>query len=149
MTQQRKLNENTQARIMQAIRVGATYDLAAMYGGISYQTLRNWIKRGEAEAERRQNPRVKPDTEQWKKEQDFVKFIDALRDAEGDAAIKWLAMIDKAAIEQWQAAAWKLERRYPKDYGRTVVDNRHTGPDGDAIRFLVEHINARHDDGSD
>lgn len=31
--------------------------------------------------------------------------------------MKWLVHIDKAMPDQWQAAAWKLERRYYKDYG--------------------------------
>jgi hypothetical protein len=43
-----------------------------------------------------------------------------LAEAEGRAAIGWLALIEQAAREgNWQAAAWKLERRYPETYGRT------------------------------
>jgi hypothetical protein len=39
-------------------------------------------------------------------------------------------LIDKAAGEgTWQAAAWKLERRYPESYGRTVVTNQGLTPE--------------------
>ena len=31
-------------RIMQALRLGATYELAAAYGGVSYETFRKWRK---------------------------------------------------------------------------------------------------------
>lgn len=129
MLAQSKLTPDTQTRIVQAIRVGATYALASQFGGVSYQTFRTWVLRGEAEIERRENPRVKAGSEQWTGEQPFVDFVQALRDAEGAAAVKWLALIDKAAEETWQAAAWKLERRYPRDYGRTVQEV--SGPDGD------------------
>jgi hypothetical protein len=48
-----------------------------------------------------------------------VAFHDAVKEAEGKATVGWLAKIEKAASEgNWTAAAWKLERRYPNDYGR-------------------------------
>lgn len=100
-----KLTPETQTRIVQAIRVGATYELAAQFGGIAYNTFNEWMKKGEdAKAGR------------------YRDFYEAVKEAEGDAAIKWLAVIDKAAADSWQAAAWKLERRYPNEYGRRVVD---------------------------
>jgi hypothetical protein len=47
-----------------------------------------------------------------------------------------LAKIEKAASDNnWAAAAWKLERRYPDVYGRTVQE--HTGKDGKAIEHNV------------
>ena len=42
-----KLTPECQARIVQAIEVGATYELAAGYGGISYETFRRWMNAGE------------------------------------------------------------------------------------------------------
>ena len=40
----------------------------------------------------------------------------------------WLAKIEQAANQgHWQAAAWKLERRYPQEYGRTVQNVEHSG----------------------
>lgn len=105
-----KLTPDTQKRICDAIRVGATYELAAQYGRVTYNTFNEWMKRGEAARSGR-----------------FFEFYEAVKSAEGEAAIKWLAVIDKAAADSWQAAAWKLERRYPNDYGRTVQDVKHSG----------------------
>lgn len=98
---------------MKAIELGATYQLAAAAGGITYDTFNEWRK---ADA----------------------SFSDAINAAEGKAAEQWLRYIERAAKDgNWQAAAWKLERRYPHMYGRTVQETRntheHSGPSGQPI----------------
>ena len=46
-----------------------------------------------------------------------------------------VALIQKAAKDNWQAAAWYLERRYPEDYGRREQHKlEHTGPRGGPIQ---------------
>jgi hypothetical protein len=103
-------------KLEQALLIGATYDLAALYAGISTDTLDRWRKKAETAA---------PGTVlgQWR---------DRLRAAEGRAAIGWLAKIEKVASEgDWKAAAWKLERRYPETYGRTFNKLALTTPDGE------------------
>ena len=121
-----KLTEETQTKIVQGIKLGATYELAAQYGGISYNTFNEWMKRGDAEIKRRSGPNVKENTTKWDTEEPFVEFYEAIKETEGEAAILWLAKIEKAATDNWQAAAWKLERRYPNNYGRQVQDVYHT-----------------------
>lgn len=116
-----KLTGATITKLCTAIKQGATYALACKYAGITYQALNIWQHRAHGEIERRSNPRVKEDTAAWIEGQVFIDLFDALQKAEGDAAIGWLAKIELAASDgHWQAAAWKLERRYPHDYGRTV-----------------------------
>jgi hypothetical protein len=91
--------------IEQALAIGATYEIAAMFAGISVSTLDRWRKKA-AEAA--------PDSP-------LGRLRDRLIRAEGRAAIGWLAKIEKAASEgDWHAAAWKMERRYPEQYGRRV-----------------------------
>lgn len=117
-----KLTPETQKKIVDAIKMGATYELAAQYGGIHYDTFNNWMKRGVAEIEHRDKPRTKEHEE----ETPYIEFFEAIKQAEGDAAVLWLAKIEKSATEgNWQAAAWKLERRYPDTYGRR--DIKHSG----------------------
>ena len=100
--------------IVQGILLGATYELAAGYGGVTYDTFNNWMKRGKRE-----------------KSGIFFELFKAVEQAKGKAAIQWLAKIEAAANDgAWQAAAWKLERRYPGEYGRTVIDQRHSGSIG-------------------
>ena len=102
-------------KLEQAILLGATYELAAMYAGISDSTFQHWRK--QAETAREGTP--------------LATLRERLREAEGRAAIGWLAKIERAANEgNWQAASWKLERRYPESYGRTFNKLALTTPDG-------------------
>lgn len=127
------LTDDTIERIVTALSQGATYLLAAKYGGVSYNTFNEWCKRGAKELERREGD-VKEGTPLWEKEQPFVDFYERVQNAEATAAIGWLAMIQKSATDgNWTAAAWKLERRYPQDYGRKTVDVTHSGKDSNAI----------------
>lgn len=102
-------------KLEQAILIGATYELAAMYAGISEKTFKHWRDKAETA------PEGSP----------LGQLRERLRAAEGRAAIGWLAKIEKAANEgNWQAASWKLERRYPETYGRTFNKVALTTPDG-------------------
>jgi len=110
MARRSKYTPEVVQRITQAIELGATYELAAHYGGIAYSTFAEW-------------------------QSEKPEFSEAVKAAEGKAAVKWLAKIEQAAVKNWQAAAWKLERRYPHLYGRTVQEQ--TGRDGGAIQHEV------------
>lgn len=102
-------------KLAQAILIGATYELAALYAGISYDTFLRWRKKAITAA---------PGTP-------LATLHERLQEAEGRAAIGWLAKIEKVATEgDWKAAAWKLERRYPETYGRTFQKVALTTPDG-------------------
>ena len=81
-------------RLIRAISVGTPLVHACKFAGISEDTLANWRK-------------------------SYSDFSDAIKNAEGQAVVGWLAKIEVAAATgNWQAAAWKLERRYPADFGR-------------------------------
>ena len=102
-------------KLEQAILIGATYELAAMYAGISERTFQYWREKAATA------PEGSP----------LGQLRERLRQAEGRAAIGWLAKIEKAANDgNFQAAAWKLERRYPETYGRTMQKVALTTPDG-------------------
>jgi transposase len=93
-------------RLVNALLIGATYELAAQYAGISHDTFSRWRKKAAT---------AKPGTPE-------AVLRERLSEAEARAAIGWLAKIEQAASDgNWQAAAWKLERRYPETYGRTGV----------------------------
>jgi hypothetical protein len=97
-------------RFLQAVKLGSTYRLAAAYAGISHETYATWLD-------------TKPE------------FFAAVKEAEGAAVVGWLAKIEKAANEgNWQAAAWKLERRLPEDFGRKDRQSVElTGKDGGPV----------------
>lgn len=113
-----KYTDETIQRVVEAIEHGATYELASHYAGITYETFRTWLK-------------------------DKTAFSDRVKAAEGVAAMKWLTLIDLAAVDNWQAAAWKLERRYPSMYGRQVQE--HQG----AISVQVRYTNDWRGGGGD
>lgn len=98
-------------KVIDAIRLGATQRLAAAYAGVDEATVINWKHR-------------------------YLHFLHAVNEAQGAATVGWLAKIEKAANDgTWQAAAWKLERLYPQEYGRRVIEA--TGPDGGPISFSL------------
>jgi transposase len=81
-------------RIVEALEQGATYEAAAAHAGVHYDTLNEWRK-------------------------EFPEFSEALKGAEAKAELHWLEQIEAAAADgAWQAAAWRLERRYPARWGR-------------------------------
>ena len=96
-----KLTPETQARIVEAVELGATWERAADAAGVGASTLRDWRQRGEAG------------------EKPFAAFLASVKRAEGAGVERALRVIRKAAEGgAWQASAWLLERRYPADYGR-------------------------------
>jgi hypothetical protein len=85
-------------RLLDAIEMGATIVHACGYAGIRSPTYYRWLE----------------------EKSDFREQVEM---AEGKATVKWLLKIEQAANNgQWQAAAWKLERRFPNIYGRRVIE---------------------------
>jgi transposase len=94
MARPSKYSPETVKKIEEALEAGATYKLAAAYAGIHFDTFNDWRQR-------------------------FPEFSDLVKSAEAKAAVGWLEQIEQAARDgHWQAAAWKLERRYPDEWGR-------------------------------
>ncbi len=112
------LREDVKQKLLTALSKGATYRLACGYAGIAYQTFREWMKRAE--------PLIVLHEEQLEVHPDkvYLDFYCNVKRVEAYTAIKWLEKIDAAANIQWQAAAWKLERRHPNDYGRVVNEEK-------------------------
>jgi len=114
MARPHKLTPEVEERMVRAISVGAAYKDACAYAGISYQTFLNWKKRAQQSEARSDDGCDEPEETTRR----FVEFFDRIKKAQGDAAMSWLATINKAAKRDWRAAAWALERRYPKSYDR-------------------------------
>jgi len=100
-----KLNPKVTRKICRAIVVGATYEAAAQYAGISYETFNEWMKAGRAA--------TAPN--------EFSDFSEAVEGANATAQVQFVLNIKDAANDgDWRAAAWMLERRFPKAYGQRV-----------------------------
>lgn len=110
------LDDSIKKRLIAAISVGCTYDLACKSSGLAKSTFYSWhdlYKKISHLSE-----------DKAKKHQDWL-YWDLFKDieeAEGKAAEKWLTCIEMASEVQWQAAAWKLERRYKDEYGKATIE---------------------------
>lgn len=81
-------------KILEAIRLGAPLTHACRYANVSFETFNEWRKQ-------------------------YPEFSEQVKMAEGEMVKTCLEQIDTAATSgNWQAAAWRLERRYPHEFGR-------------------------------
>lgn len=88
-----------------AVRAGNYMETAAAFAGIPKSTLYDWLRYGV-------DDRVNNlDTA-------FVHFSDAVKKALAESEISDLMIITRHARDNWQAAAWRLERKFPKRWGR-------------------------------
>ena len=100
MATKSKLTPELQEKILRHLRIGAYVETAAACVGISRDTFYQWMKKGA----RGQKP--------------YVAFAQAVDQALAESEARDLGTILKASQASWQAAAWRLERRFPDRYGR-------------------------------
>lgn len=127
-----KITEELSQKIINAIKLGAYVETAVSMAGVSKSTFYNWNDRGNRELER--VTKIKgADAELYvddfdPREYPFVEFLDAINEALALSEVRDLSRIDRAAETQWQAAAWKLERKNPERWGkRMTVDGELKG----------------------
>lgn len=117
-----KLTPDVQNAIVSALRAGNYQETAARYAGIAEPTFYSWLARG----------RDEPDSI-------YGEFLEAVESAKAASEVRDIALIDKAAANgSWQAAAWKLERKYPQRWGR-LTRTEITGADGGELKVTVDH----------
>jgi transposase len=93
-----KLTPETQEKILAAVRAGNYLETAAAFAGISKKTLYQWLQRGAR-------------TRTWTI---YRAFSEALAEALAVAEVADVANVARAAKDgQWQASAWRLERKFP------------------------------------
>jgi hypothetical protein len=125
-----KLTPELQQKIVDSLRMGNYIETSSAYAGITKSTLYEWMKRGARE-----------------KRGKYKEFSNAVEKAMAEAEMWDVALIAQAAKENWQAAAWRLERKYPARWGRKT-QHEVTGKDGKPVEItnskqqLLEKINA-------
>lgn len=63
----------------------------------------------------------------------YFEFFESVKKAEAQAVARNVAVIQSAAKDSWQAAAWWLERKYPQEWGKK--DRlEHVGKDDEPIQ---------------
>lgn len=122
-----KLNDQTHEAIVTAVRNGNYVETAAQAAGIDPATFYRWMERGEADIE---NDVASP----------FREFCEAVEKAKAESEKIDLDLIAKAAGEgNWQAAAWRLERRFKDKWGRNdKMKIEHAGSIGRDVEVLTD-----------
>lgn len=67
------------------------------------------------------------------KQRKYVQFLEAIEKAKSESKIRSLVRIDKAALEDWRADAWLLERRYPEEFGKRDQVKIHQAEKGESF----------------
>ncbi len=104
MARPTKLTPEIQTLIGENIALGLTYGLAANAAGITYETLNQWLKRGQTD-----------------KSGKYYRFYKHIKKCSADAAKALLERINEAAkAGNTQMCSWILERRFSEYFGRRV-----------------------------
>ena len=106
-----KLTKELSDKLFTVICAGNYMETAAAFCGISKQSIYTWMKYGNE-----------------KKSQIYIDFLDGIEKAQAESEIRDLETIKEASKTQWQAAAWRLERRFYQKWGRK--DNMNLGLSG-------------------
>ena len=114
-----KLTPETQEAVCKAIRDGNYNHIAAAYAGIGESTFYLWMSLGERARSGK-----------------YLEFLEAVKKAEADAEVRTVALIETAAHENWQAAAWWLERKHNERWGRKERQEI-TGAEGGPLQVVT------------
>lgn len=113
-----KLNDLTAQRILDGARLGLPQYLVARGAGVSPVALRTWKRRGATG------------------EEPYASFLVRLKSAEAEGAAEAMKAIREAARGgSWQAAAWILERRYPRSFSLRTERLADPDPESVAAKF--------------
>lgn len=110
-------------RLVAMLRQGNYVQVAARVAGISRQTFYVWMQRGTSS-----QPADAP----------FVDFRERVEEALALGEARNVALIAKAAPDNWQAAAWLLERQYPQRWGRVSTQLRRELDESELARQAAE-----------
>jgi transposase len=97
-----KLTQKVAARIEELLVAGCSMREVATVVGLDYSTVKKWLQRGR-EA----------------KSGEYFAFFTRVTRARERCTASLTEFIQKAAPEDWRAAAWMLERRAPKRWTKT------------------------------
>ncbi len=138
-----KLTKETAERILSFVRLGSYVETAAAAAGISKQTFYDWLKQAAALRARIERAKAngEPAQELTAHERRLMAFPDAVEKAAAEGELGDIATIKQASSNNWQAAAWRLERKSPDRWGRRdTVRQEVSGPGGDPVKAEVVTI---------
>ncbi len=104
--------------------IGAGNTIQTIFGalGISKQTWYNWLNKGEKA-----------------KSGIYRELWEEVQKAESRAETRYVTIIAQAAEENWQAAAWMLERKYPERWGKK---DRFAFEGDEGMKIVIKKVDA-------
>lgn len=112
-----KLSKELIDSLVELIAKGNYAKDACGYMGVSEELFYYWKKNGKNLYKKYEKEEIKKE-ELTEYQSLLLYFFQCLKKAEKAAIIEAVAVIKTAAKDQWQAAAWYLERRAYQDWGR-------------------------------
>ena len=98
--QDHELTERIQQEICKALRIGASYELAARYAGIEVKWFWRWKKDGEKDQVGIDDPY----------HQKCVAFLREIKKARADYEVACLTRMEKLGLKQFKPLHWKYEQ---------------------------------------
>ena len=117
-----KISRQLTTAVAKAIRQGNTIRFACIDAGVSEVNYYRWRKRGKRILEVGGVCETKMDKA-------CLEFYQETEKAHADYALKLIEPVKK--VKHWQAAAWILERRYRKLFGRPRVRRIYVESEGE------------------
>mgnify|MGYP001353475244 CR=1 FL=1 len=116
----KRLDEKFVANLCQALRSGNTKKNACLLAGCSETQLYKWLRDSDCDIEGTL----------------ANQFAESIKKSIAEAQNRNIVLIQKAAQNNWTAAAWYLERSDPSNWGRR---DKHevSGPDGGPIETMA------------
>ena len=115
------LDQHRMQKLRDALIAGNTIENSCTMAGIGERSFYRWMQ--EAESAPEGHP--------------LWQFRQSVKSAMAEAEHRNVMIIQKAAVTSWQAAAWFLERRNPKAWGRK--DSVSLGGNADAPPIAMAH----------
>jgi hypothetical protein len=106
-----KLTPEVQEKLVQALQAANTRVAACAHAGISYSVFAKWMRQGKKARSGK-----------------FVKFVQAVRDAEARAQLTLVTQLRQLVADDWRGILALLGRRFPKDWAeRQQVSTKLSG----------------------
>lgn len=155
MGRKAKLTPEVQKALVEAATVGATDEMCCSYAGIGKSTMYRWLEQGEAgRSPYREFREAFTRAREKCAVSDLATISEAARgivvtyagytkrhpkktithkDGRVEVIEAWEEVIPPRSEKRpgdWRAAGWRLAHRYPENFGKLVVENRHTNETG-------------------
>lgn len=142
-----QVNPEIQKTLVKHLKAGNFLETAMAAAGISRQNMTRWLTMGAKERNRAQIDKRK---RVRKKYQIYVDLLDAIEQAQAESEIRDVKIMEKAAKGNWQAAAWRLERKYPERWGKksTISHQGRVSIDVREDQHRIDRFLAQSDEGT-